>query len=71
MYLRHSTVRKDGKTHTYWRLVRSVRRGSKVIQRELRIRYVVRPDPSQAFLLDRLNLRLPQRLRAVPFVVGM
>ena len=32
MYLRHSIVRKDGKTHTYWRLVRSVRRNGKVIQ---------------------------------------
>ena len=32
MYLRHSTVRKDGKTHTYWRLVRSVRRNGKVVQ---------------------------------------
>jgi len=32
MYLRHSTVRKDGKTHTYWRLVRSVRRDGKVWQ---------------------------------------
>ena len=32
MYLRHSTRRKDGKTHTYWRLVRSVRRSGKVIQ---------------------------------------
>ncbi len=32
MYLRHSTVHKDGKTHTYWRLVRSVRREGKVIQ---------------------------------------
>ena len=32
MYLRHSTIRKDGKTHTYWRLVRSVRRGRKVVQ---------------------------------------
>ena len=32
MYLRHSTRRKDGKTHTYWRLVRSVRNGSKVRQ---------------------------------------
>ena len=32
MYLRHSKVRKDGKTHTYWRLVRSVRRSGKVIQ---------------------------------------
>ena len=32
MYLRHSTVRKNGKTHTYWRLVRSVRRKGKVKQ---------------------------------------
>lgn len=32
MYLRHSTVRKDGKTHTYWRLVRSVRCGRTVRQ---------------------------------------
>jgi transposase len=32
VYLRHSTRRKDGKTHTYWRLVRSVRRHGKVIQ---------------------------------------
>ena len=32
MYLRHSTVRKDGKEHTYWRLVRSVRRDGKVVQ---------------------------------------
>jgi len=32
MYLRHSTTRKNGKSHTYWRLVRSVRHGSKVRQ---------------------------------------
>jgi hypothetical protein len=32
MYLRHSTVTKNGKTHTYWRLVRSVRTGTKVRQ---------------------------------------
>jgi len=32
MYLRQSKVQKDGKTHTYWRLVRSVRRGRKVVQ---------------------------------------
>ena len=32
MYLRHSTIRKDGKAHTYWRLVRSVRRNGKVSQ---------------------------------------
>jgi hypothetical protein len=32
VYLRHTTRRKDGKTHVYWRLVRSVRRGGKVVQ---------------------------------------
>lgn len=32
MYLRHTTVQKNGKTHCYWRLVRSVRRGRKVVQ---------------------------------------
>jgi transposase len=32
MYLRHSEVSKNGKVHTYWRLVRSVRVGSKVRQ---------------------------------------
>jgi transposase len=32
VYLRHTTVRKDGKAHVYWRLVRSVRRNGKVVQ---------------------------------------
>lgn len=32
MYLRHSTIRKGNRTHTYWRLVRSVRRDGKVVQ---------------------------------------
>jgi transposase len=32
MYLRHTTRRKDGKTHIYWQLVRSVRHGRKVVQ---------------------------------------
>jgi hypothetical protein len=32
MYLRHTTRRKDGKVHTYWRLVRSVRVGRKIVQ---------------------------------------
>ena len=32
MYLRHTTIRKDGKVHRYWRLVRSVRGGRRVIQ---------------------------------------
>jgi hypothetical protein len=32
MYLRHTTRHQDGKVHTYWRLVRSVRVGRRVIQ---------------------------------------
>lgn len=32
MYLRYTTRKKDGKTHRYWRLVRSVRIGRRVIQ---------------------------------------
>src|SRR5208282_6573534 len=32
MYLRHTTRRKDGKVHRYWRLVRSIRVGRRVIQ---------------------------------------
>jgi transposase len=32
VYLRHTTRRKDGKSHVYWQLVRSVRRGGKVVQ---------------------------------------
>jgi transposase len=32
VYLRHTTRRKDGKTHVYWQLVRSIRRGRKVVQ---------------------------------------
>ena len=32
MYLRHTTRKKDGKTHRSWRLVRSVRIGRRVVQ---------------------------------------
>jgi hypothetical protein len=32
MYLRHTTIEKEGKRHTYWRLVRAVRMGKKVRQ---------------------------------------
>jgi hypothetical protein len=32
LYLRHSVRRNNGRSHTYWRLVRSVRRGGKVVQ---------------------------------------
>jgi transposase len=40
-------------------------------ERELRIRCVVRPDKAQALLLDRLGLRLPERLRAPSHVAKM
>jgi transposase len=39
--------------------------------RELRIRCVVRPDKAQAMLLDRLGLRLPERLRLPPRINEM
>jgi transposase len=39
-------------------------------RRELRIRCVVRPDRSQALLLERLGLKLPERLR-IPEMVEM
>jgi transposase len=39
--------------------------------RELRIRCVVRPDRAQALLLDRLGLRLPERLRISPATAEM
>ena len=32
MYLRHDTIRKNGKAYSYWRLVKSVRDGKKVRQ---------------------------------------
>lgn len=38
---------------------------------ELRIRCVVRPDKSQALLLDRLGLRLPERLRSASPIAPM
>jgi len=44
MYLRHTTIRKNGKAHTYWRLVRSVRHGSKV--RQETVAYLGELDPA-------------------------
>ena len=40
-------------------------------RRALRIRCVVRPDKAQGLLLDRLGLRLPERLRAPPHAAEM
>jgi transposase len=39
--------------------------------RELRLRCVVRPDKAQALLLDRLGLRLPERLRSAPLAAEL
>jgi transposase len=39
--------------------------------RKLRIRCVVRPDKAQALLLDRLGLRLPERLKVPPSIPEM
>ena len=67
MYLRHTTRKKDGKVHRYWRLVRSVRVGNRVIQQtvaqlgeldeqgRLTARALARQligDPEQAGLFD-------------------
>jgi hypothetical protein len=35
MYLRYTTRKKDGKTHRYWRSVRSARAGRRVIQQTM------------------------------------
>src|ERR1700690_1072855 len=67
MYLRHTTQRKNGKVHRYWRLVRSVRVGRRVIQQTVAhlgeldeqgrlearalVRHVIGP-PEQAQLFD-------------------
>ena len=40
-------------------------------RREIRLRCIVRPDRAQALLLDRLGLRLPERLRIPPQIDRM
>ena len=63
MYLRHSTVRKNGKTHTYWRLVRSVRKGKKVRQETVACLGELNAE-GRAKALTRLGLKLLKRLRS-------
>jgi transposase len=63
MYLRHTLRNKDGKAHTYWRLVRSVRNGKKVRQEtiaQLGELKGVKLERAKA-LADRLGGRLDQR----------
>ena len=54
MYLRHTTRRKDGKTHVYWQLVRSVRRGRKVVQQT----YVQLTEAEAAFRIHKSDLAI-------------
>ena len=54
MYLRHTTRKKDGKVHRYWRLVRSVRMGRRVVQQTV---------AHLGELDGRLGLVLPKRMR--------
>jgi len=59
VYLRHSTICKDGKTHTYWRLVRSVRRGRKVVQET--VAHLGELDPQGRVRARALALRITGR----------
>ena len=68
MYLRHTTVNKDGKTHSYWRLVRSVRRGRKVVQET--VAQLGELDAQGRARARRLALRITGRERAVRSVRG-
>ena len=80
MYLRYTTRRKDGKVHRYWRLVRSVRVGRRVIQQTVaqlgeldargrlraRARHLI-GTPEQAGLFDdgQQHVTVPVRLKGV------
>ena len=55
MYLRHTTVKKDGKVHRYWRLVRSVRVGRRIIQQT--VAHLGELD-ARAVALRRVRLRV-------------
>jgi len=80
MYLRHTTIRKDGKVHRYWRVVRSVRVGRRVIQQTvahlgeldehgrveaLARRLIGTPEQAQLFDDDSQHLSVPVRLKGI------
>ena len=71
MYLRHTTRKKDGKVHCYWRLVRSVRVGRRVIQQTqlliaADLSYIKENDPIFALLnrVSRLLTGLHKTIRS-------
>src|SRR5260370_3839144 len=62
MYLRHTTIRKDGKVHRYWRLVRSVRVGRRVIQQTVaQLGELDAQSPVQALALAHRLIGTPER----------
>ena len=54
MYLRHTIRKKDGKVHRYWRLVRSVRVGRRVIQQTV-------AQLGEVDELGRIQVRIPTK----------
>jgi hypothetical protein len=67
MYLRHTTIRKDGKLHRYWRLVRSVRVGRRVIQQTVaQLGELDEHGRIEARALAATSDRRPGASRAVP-----
>lgn len=63
MYLRHTTIRKDGKIHRYWRLVESVRIGSRVIQRTVaQLGELTKYQKEQAQMLARRLVGQPEQM---------
>lgn len=62
MYLRHTTRKKDGKIHRYWRHAHDVILPTPT-HGEIRLRCVTHPDTAQALLLERLGMVLPRRMR--------
>lgn len=56
MYLRHTQVKKNGNTHTYWRLVRSVRRNNK--PRQQTVAYLGTLDAQEQAAAKELGARM-------------
>jgi len=77
MYLRYTTRKKDGKVHRYWRLVRSVRLGRRVIQQTVAhlgeldgrgrlARHVIGvPEQAELFADGHGDVAVPVRLKGV------
>ena len=66
MYLRHTIRKKDGKLHRYWRLVRSVRIGGRVVQQT--VAHLGELDENgriEARALARQLIGTPEQSRAV------